>query len=217
MSFCTVQEAWGPDFGRANNIRFQAPVASGAPKKIENFSDYSSYHHGYDDQHGHYTTVDQPKVNHQGADYHNPNRRKHMNIGLSNNPGGVPYAHDDQPMKQPSAFYPLDADAGKEHILNFSYDYDEEPQLQRSTQNKENVCNGVFKHLIECSECRKKLIRAIDESNANNANKAAGNETPNNSTESNELDFTELALFIACGIFFIFLLDAIVKIARRYK
>ena len=199
MSYCTVEEAWGPNFGRTN-VSLHPP--QGAPNRVEHFGNdghagyNSSLHNGYDDGHGHYATTNLNQQNHVGCDYHNPERRKEVDLGKSCNPGGVPYARDDRMggfKKEPAVFYPLDSEAGKDHILNYSYDYDEEDQLgARKIGNA--GCSSAFDHLLTCKECRMKIANSIQSEGKESKDSNESNES------SPDIDLTELALFVACGV-----------------
>jgi hypothetical protein len=197
MSYCTVQEAWGTDFGRSNVGGFKAPVYQdkGTTKNSqENFTNYDETHES--------VNFPEKKECNTKRPYQDPIQRQRNTLGNQ-----VPSSYSD------STFYPLDSEVGKEHVLNYSYDYQEEEQLNGKATPQQ--CSSTFKHLTECKECRQKLINSIDKT-TQIAN------VPTLKTESGsgyfrDFDATELALFIACGVFFIFLLDAIVKLAQRFK
>lgn len=206
MSYCTVEEAWGPNFGRTNpSLR----PPSGAPNTVEHFaSGNAGYNNGktrgYEDEHGHYGTVEFEKKEHTGPYW--AQRRDSVR---------VPYARDDRVggfKKEPSAFYPLDENAGKEHIMNFAYDYDEEPQLGNTPPPSHGGCSAAFDHLLTCKTCRMKIIKTVE-----SAEKDIPSQHQNDENNDDELDITELALFVALGVFFIFLLDALVKLVKRFK
>lgn len=216
MAYCTVQEAWGPDFGATNN---NVGWLSAAPPPIENkrkesFSDYSSLSHMYEDHHGHYGQVSPTNVkDHPGVGYHNPETRKlYKKLGESNTPNGVPYAYTSgSDYYDGSKMYPLDGlgtNRNEPHPLEHPYDYREESQLCDKDQRPVSYCSNAFKHLIDCSVCRKRIIKEIEAVRTSSEDTTSKNET--------DIDFTELALFLAMGIFLIFLFDAIVKFIKRY-
>jgi hypothetical protein len=196
-------------YGGSNLGGGRVPNNGPQPQKREHFSEYSQQ------SEDHYGLVPTNKHKELKCEsYHDPEIRKQYTIGKTNNAsnGNAPLGYSSEQLQTPgpSAFYPLDSDAGKPHILNYSFDYNEEPQLTTGTCNKATGegCGGAFKHLTECSDCRKKLIMAMDK-------KDASKETTETSPNM-QIDATELALFIACGVFFIFLLDAIVKVTKRF-
>lgn len=219
MSYCTVEEAWGPNFGRTNvSLQPPPPVTpnlshaqnaqntQNAQNVREHFASGNAGYNrgetnGYEDEHGHYSTVDYKKTEHTGPSWA---QRRHETR--------VPYARDER-HGEPTAFYPLDEDAGKDHILNYSYDYDEEPQLRNAPKAAAGTgCSSVFNHLLACKDCRMKLVKTI-ESAEQSMSATSGTEVG----ETGDLDITELALLVAAGVFFIFLLDALIKFVKRFK
>jgi hypothetical protein len=194
MSYCTVQEAWGTDFGRTRgNNMFKTPSDNTQENFSSNYSD--------DNTSGNHSSVNFPQKEYRATGYHDPIERQKYTLGKSNNKNGAPNGYAE------STFYPVDSDAGKDHVLNYSYDYAEEDQLNGNKTPQQ--CNGAFKHLTECKECRQKLITSIERTTAQQPEPS--------SPLIPSFDATELALFIACGVFFIFLFDAIVKLTQRIQ
>lgn len=218
MSYCSVEEAWGVNFARGQfasgifaqpQLQLRNQQHSQQPQ-IEHFDSKPVL-----EDSGYYGNVPlSSRPCSDGTGYHNANIRKQYTLGKSDTATGSPYGFD-QSTNTPRAFYPLDEDAGKPNVLlNYSNggNYAEEEQL-RDPIAAANKCGESFKHLTECRECRLKLIAALhkqEPSPAETSGSIMSKYIPTN------IDMTELALFIVCGVFFIFLLDAIVKVSHRF-
>ena len=116
-----------------------------------------------------------------------------------------------------------------------------ETQLNKynpSQEHDSDLCDNVTLHIMHCKTCQDsvlKIMKKIDSEGENASSKkkkkekytssASYHDNDNDESSDNDgddekekpLDFTEIILFIACGIFFIFLLDSIVAIGKRFK
>jgi len=229
MSYASVAEVWGEGFGSGHFASglFAQPPNSQLQKQRDNQSnqsnqrDYGQFEHFNGnsgevlEDSGYYGKVPlSTGPCSDGTGYNNANIRKQYTLGKSDTRTGSPYGFD-QTVGAPRAFYPLDEDAGKPNVLlNYSNDnnYAEEEQL-RDPAAASSKCSTAFQHLTECRDCRFKLIAALQKQEP-----VSQTEPPSVMSKylPANIDMTELALFIVCGVFFIFLLDAIVKVSHRF-
>ena len=200
-AYCTVQEAWGPSFA-PTSINYSSQTLT-PPRTQEQFTSSTGYDASRDMTNSMYQEVNSPRRQYIGEKYHDPKVRERHDLGKSDNCTGAPYG------KENYQYSTVDENAGKEHILNYSHTYDEEPQLDVGAYKRQ--CGSAFSHLIECSDCRKRLLNSIM-----SLKPAVPHQQPQQST-TDSMDLTELALFIACGIFFLFLLDAIMRLTSLRK
>lgn len=232
--YCSVDEAWGPNFGRKNielgypsgdvtnydfvrntgtqrgnaasHVSFnQIPNGSGSGEK-EGFQNYHNYYQ--DDEAQRFAKVpDYKQQSFGGQGIHNPNARNNLRKNCDYDEFNIPLgmgAYNDTERK-PYKYYTFgDCD---DNSCNFK-DYDEEVQLQ-----DDNHCIDILKHLTQCEACRSKISNELKKP----ADHKGGETKHHEAEEENaEIDGTEIALFISCGIFMIFLIDSIMKLGRSF-
>jgi len=85
-----------------------------------------------------------------------------------------------------------------------------------------DLCDNVTIHIMHCRECQESVLRIIEKAKdletKDKIEKYANiKEDDGEQEESSQLDVSEVILFILCGIFFIFLLDSIIAIGKRFR
>lgn len=84
-----------------------------------------------------------------------------------------------------------------------------------------DLCDNVTLHIMHCKECQNSVLRIIEKAkeleNKDKVIENYSNIEENDNEESSDLDITEVILFILCGVFFIFLVDSIIAIGKRFR
>ena len=235
--YCTVQEAWGQNFGR--NEHFQPSLSydknDNDSYKKEGFADIQPLN----SEKKIYTQQSQiiyrpgDEYTHSSKEYatfRNPNYYKHEYLSK------VPDSYDsDEGSKIP--YYDLSQNCANPKNRNLNYTYSEGEQqhfpgkkcgssITMDSNKKENLdlcdsdlCDDVTTHIMRCKTCQKTVIKIINDEKKESCDTKEyfSHSDSNENDENDQLDFTEIVLFVMCGIFFIFLLDSIISIGKRFK
>lgn len=261
--YCTVQEAWGSNFGRRNffqpkldkeencappEISLEKFQNATGPTYLSNSSDNPTRNSRYPE--GKPDRIYQPDDDYTPSDRSFRRRCDYDEFNVAM----IPTSYDNMDQKNSRKYYDFtknDCSNPDNRGLNYT-DVGAETQLfpvkpkpcgpiedsmeyeietEKAKSNNE-LCNNVAMHVMHCQEC-KMLVRDImtktDKCSSGGA--PHGKKDKNDKTEKkdkkenysdydddeDDLDFTEIILFIACGVFFIFLLDSIVSLGRRFR
>lgn len=271
--YCTVQEAWGQNFGRRQINSGTETAQNNSNNIVEGFADIDpmpnseriftksgarvyqpddSFHHSSAKyrQFKASNQSTQPQASYlnnryvpksyetnssQGSDYYDFEDNKCPLGGSrirSNDVLSEPQLNDEM-----YPIYPGNAYSKKRVDCN--------PISAESVSGKINagcdqsLCDDVALHIMNCPTCQNSVtkivekFRSIENAKKNikekfdnkKRNSRGGYEYDNNDNDTNEddendessLDVTEIILFIICGIFFVFLLDSIVSIGKRFR
>lgn len=243
--YCSVDEAWGPNFGMPANVQLGLPttthsdylnntgisvnnnasaVGGGVREPFfspqgrfsqrnnnsgnsgrEGFQNFDDYYQ--DDEQQRFAKVPGYKQKaFEGGGFH---KKRDANLRTDYDEFNVPLvpgSYDDLERK-PGKYHQFGIDPELKSELNF-HDYDEEIQLHDQTE-----CIDILKHLTHCEACRSKITNELAPS-ASASNNSNPQQSDDNNSKEEDVDVTEMALFISCGIFLIFLIDAIMKLGR---
>lgn len=234
--YCTVQEAWGQNFGRNNHFEpsLSYDKNDNDSYKKEGFADIQTL----DSDKKIYTNQSQiiyrpgDEYSHSSKEYtpfRNPNYYKHEYLSK------VPESYDsDEGSKIP--YYDLRANCANPKNRNLNYTYSEgeyqhfpgkkcASSVVMGNNKKDNLelcdsdlCDDITLHVMRCKPCQKSIIKILKEEKCtDNGKEHFTVPSDEDEEEDNQLDFTEIVLFVMCGIFFIFLLDSIISIGKRFK
>jgi hypothetical protein len=238
--YCTVQEAWGQNFGRNNH--FQPSLSydknDDDSYKKEGFADIKPL----DSEKKIYTKQSQiiyrpgDEYTHSSKEYNpfrNPNYYKQEYLSK------VPDSYDStEGSKIP--YYDLGTNCANPKNRNLNYTYAEEeyqkfpgkkchssimlgsPKEDNLNLCDSDLCDDITMHVMRCKTCQKSIIKILNQEKKDDCSgkehfSASREKEEEEENEENELDFTEIILFVMCGIFFIFLLDSIISIGKRFK
>ena len=240
--YCTVQEAWGQNFGR--NDHFKPSVSydknDNDSYKKEGFADIQPLN----SEKKIYTQQSQiiyrpgDEYSHSSKEYmpfRNPNYNKQDYLSK------VPNSYDsDEGSKIP--YYDLGQNCANPKNRSLNYTYSEGEQqlfpgkncsssiVMGGNNKKENLdlcdsdlCDDVTTHVMRCKTCQKVVIKILNGEKKETCDQkeyfssSHNQDHDSDDNDENELDFTEIVLFVMCGIFFIFLLDSIISIGKRFK
>lgn len=236
--YCTVQEAWGQNFGRNNH--FQPSLSydknDNDSYKKEGFADIKPL----DSEKKIFTKQSQiiyrPGEEYQQSSkeytpFRNPDYYKQEYLTK------VPDSYDsNEGSKIP--YYDLGSNCANPANRNLNYTYSEpeypnfpgkkchssimmgKPKEDNLNLCDSDLCDDITTHVMRCKSCQKSIVKILNEEKKNecpDGREHFSASQTNDEDEENELDFTEIVLFVMCGIFFIFLLDSIISIGKKFR
>lgn len=270
--YCTVQEAWGQNFGRRQinngNETMQNNTIEGfadidpMPNSERIFTKSSARIYQPDDSYHHssskYRQFKAPNTNQQ------PQAKYLQNVPSSyetnSSQGSDYYDFEDNKcplggsrirstdvMSEPQLYdemypvYPGNAYSKKRVDCNPISAERESGKGKINVGCDQSLCDDVALHIMNCPTCQQSVTKIVEKFRSidNNTKRSvkekfgSGNEKRNSRGEydnhdndndnedddldESSLDVTEIILFIICGIFFVFLLDSIVSIGKRFR
>lgn len=267
--YCTVQEAWGQNFGRRqlNSGTETAPnIKHNDANIIEGFADIDpmpnseriftkagsrvyepedSYHHSSSayrqfkasnqKQQGNFLN-NVPKSfetnNSQGSDFYDFEDNKcplgGSRIRKQSDIIGEPQFNDEMyPVYPGNTFNKKRVDCNPISNTNSN-------SGKINSGCDQSLCDDVTIHIMNCATCQNSVAKIVEKFKSQNTREQFKGENKkrnsrgeyddhdnddneNDESEEGSLDVTEIILFIICGIFFVFLLDSIVSIGKRFR
>lgn len=239
--YCTVQEAWGQNFGRNDHFNPSSTLSydknDDDTYKKEGFADIQPL----DSEKKLFTNQGQiiyrpgDEYTHDSkkyATFRNPNYYK--NDYLKKVPDS--YDRHEDNSSQYYDFKMNSCENPKNRSLNYTYSEAEQQHFPGKNCNSSimlgkpkeddldlcdsDLCDNVTKHIMHCKSCQKSIMRVLHNDLEEKEHFVGQNRDKQKKIDEdneNELDFTEIVLFVMCGIFFIFLLDSIISIGKRFK
>ncbi len=213
MAFCTLEEAWGPNY---TSFLSSASVAPDWLKSKERKSSPQRAPSGY--------SLDQFKPNTpRPKEKQSPDN----DLLLDYDEFNVPMYYDSPSPADHSAdeYYKLiDSQSRSQvsHVEHFDGDYAEEVQY---SQDFTRDCDRSRKHLKKCKKCRKALRELLDELDGGASNVITKVNDAVVEPAKNEIKqlfpahlrgYIDLIFFIAIGVFLIFVLDSFVRLGKSF-
>ena len=242
--YCTVEEAWGENFEgkeffkpkQRKNIREGFADIEDLSKKQKIFTADSQKLYKPDDD-----------FVHSSDKYRNFRLRQPTNKDYNEfNPNDIPKSYDREEYSGYGTggdFYDFDRDCAdpKNRGVN-----DSEPQFlpnpypdkyrvkkekcfrggdrgggEEQKIEDSDLCDNVTLHIMHCRKCQESVLRIIEKSKAletdDKIEKYSNIKDEDEDESPPQLDISEVILFILCGIFFIFLLDSVIAIGKRFR